>query len=260
VAPLAWFSVKPIRELREATKKTVQSYQFSEPSDGYNTQGSPSEEYIEGLQGDEESLAAADEAREEGFLVAISKLKAGTKRKGRRDNSEWTSSLPRRTCRIPGKVTEKKHWVYDELTDLTRKFNEMSEELSMQYQRLEERVKERTAELEQSKKAAEVANESKNLFLANISHELARLSASWVYSSACLEQFVPQVLIVQLCHQLQQFRRRVVLTLDLLKRHVPRRIQSPLFIIPWPSTVLAEIVPAVVIQREMITEAVGRLT
>jgi osomolarity two-component system sensor histidine kinase SLN1 len=48
----------------------------------------------------------------------------------------------------------------------------MSEELVMQYDRLEERVKVRTAELEKSKKAAEVANESKTLFIANISHEL----------------------------------------------------------------------------------------
>ncbi|KAG9973888.1 putative histidine kinase HHK5p, partial [Aureobasidium melanogenum] len=48
----------------------------------------------------------------------------------------------------------------------------MSDELMMQYERLEERVKQRTAELELSKKAAEAANESKTLFIANISHEL----------------------------------------------------------------------------------------
>ena len=60
----------------------------------------------------------------------------------------------------------------DELTDLTETFNDMSDELVMQYERLEERVKARTAELELSKQAAEVANESKTLFIANISHEL----------------------------------------------------------------------------------------
>ena len=37
---------------------------------------------------------------------------------------------------------------------------------------LEERVRQRTAELEESKKAAEAANEMKTLFVANISHEL----------------------------------------------------------------------------------------
>ena len=48
----------------------------------------------------------------------------------------------------------------------------MSDELVMHYGRLEERVRRRTAELEASKKAAEAANESKTLFIANISHEL----------------------------------------------------------------------------------------
>ena len=172
VAPIAWFSVTPIRDLRAATKKTVQPYQVSEPSDGYSSQGSPDEEYVEGSPGDEESLTVAEEARKEGFFGAISKMKAGTKRKRKGEKLDTTNSVRRRTFRIPGKVPERKHLVYDELTDLTSKFNEMSEELSMQYERLEERVKERTAELEQSKKAAEVANESKTLFIANISHEL----------------------------------------------------------------------------------------
>jgi osomolarity two-component system sensor histidine kinase SLN1 len=48
----------------------------------------------------------------------------------------------------------------------------MSDELFLQYSKLEERVQQRTAELEQSKKAAEAANESKTLFVANVSHEL----------------------------------------------------------------------------------------
>jgi len=42
----------------------------------------------------------------------------------------------------------------------------------LQYERLEQKVAERTQELEISKKAAEAANESKTLFIANISHEL----------------------------------------------------------------------------------------
>jgi len=48
----------------------------------------------------------------------------------------------------------------------------MSDELILQYQGLEEKVAERKHELEISKKAAEAANESKTLFIANISHEL----------------------------------------------------------------------------------------
>lgn len=48
----------------------------------------------------------------------------------------------------------------------------MSEELVRQYTGLEEKVAERTRALEVSTKAAEAANESKSLFIANISHEL----------------------------------------------------------------------------------------
>lgn len=42
----------------------------------------------------------------------------------------------------------------------------------LQYSSLEKKVAERTEELEISKRAAEAANESKTLFIANISHEL----------------------------------------------------------------------------------------
>jgi osomolarity two-component system sensor histidine kinase SLN1 len=65
----------------------------------------------------------------------------------------------------------------------------MSEELVMQYDRLEERVKARTAELEKSKKAAEVANESKTLFIANISHELKTpLNAILGLCAVCMQE------------------------------------------------------------------------
>jgi osomolarity two-component system sensor histidine kinase SLN1 len=86
--------------------------------------------------------------------------------------AERKEEARRRQFRIPGKVKDRKHLIHDELTDLTQTFNEMSDELMMQYEKLEERVQQRTAELELSKKAAEAANESKTLFIANISHEL----------------------------------------------------------------------------------------
>ena len=119
-------------------------------------------------EGDEENVEDRAVARKEGFMAAVSRWKGGLAR----TQASNSRGAQRRTFRIPGKVPERKHWVHDELTDLTRTFNEMSEELVMQYDRLEERVKARTAELEKSKKAAEVANESKTLFIANISHEL----------------------------------------------------------------------------------------
>ncbi|KAF2428081.1 hypothetical protein EJ08DRAFT_671501 [Tothia fuscella] len=73
--------------------------------------------------------------------------------------------------RVTSKVKENRHFVEDELSDLTRTFNAMCDELMVNYDRLEDRVKQRTAELQESK-ANEAANEMKTLFVANISHEL----------------------------------------------------------------------------------------
>ena len=163
VFPLAHLSVLPIRRLREATKRTVEPYRY--PSNEGSMRSSISEDDHGSGSGEEETTA---EARKEGFIGRLSHWRNGR----RKSRAERQDHLRRQTFRIPGKVQDRKHVVHDELTDLTTTFNEMSEELMMQYERLEERVKERTQELEISKKAAEAANESKTLFIANISHEL----------------------------------------------------------------------------------------
>ncbi|KAF3907657.1 hypothetical protein AA313_de0206233 [Arthrobotrys entomopaga] len=86
--------------------------------------------------------------------------------RGRRNSSQ-------RGFRIPLKVQEKTwHFVRDELTDLTHTYNLMTEELTRHYDELEDRVFQRTREIEAQRKVAEEANEAKTIFIANISHEL----------------------------------------------------------------------------------------
>ena len=164
--PLAHYSVRPIRDLRAATLKTVDPYDFSEGDDASERDSMRSMASHANNPTDEEDQTAL--AKKEGFIARITTLPF---RKVKRKMKTPTPPGERK-FRIPGKVRDRKHFVADELTDLTTTFNDMTEELMMQYGRLEERVKERTAELELSKKAAEAANESKTLFIANISHEL----------------------------------------------------------------------------------------
>jgi osomolarity two-component system sensor histidine kinase SLN1 len=154
--PVAHFSSQPIRRLRDATKKTVAPHLFDEDDFSSHSDG-------ENDSSDERALA-----RKEGFFGSIIHYRTNAKL----NRAEKREAERRRQFRIPGKVKDRKHFIHDELTDLTKTFNEMTDELMMQYEKLEERVAQRTAELEQSKRAAEAANESKTLFIANISHEL----------------------------------------------------------------------------------------
>lgn len=169
VVPIAHYSVLPISRLKEATETSVQP-------PGYSPSGSVrSETLIDpgDLSGDEETgdghASSQHSRRGKGFMVRMRRLGRGGRRKSKAEQAE---DARRRVFKIPGKVHDRKHFITDELTELTATFNEMSEELMMQYERLEERVADRTRELEISKKAAEAANESKTLFIANISHEL----------------------------------------------------------------------------------------
>lgn len=156
VLPVAHFSVRPIRRLRAATSRSVTPTGYL-PDDSSLSSGH--------YDDDDE---AAEIARKEGFIAKISAWRRGR----RRSHAERRDEERRRQFRIPAKVKDRKHFIHDELTDLTTTFNEMTDELMMQYEKLEERVKQRTSELEEAMKAAEAANESKTLFIANISHEL----------------------------------------------------------------------------------------
>ncbi|KAJ5971534.1 CheY-like superfamily [Penicillium vulpinum] len=163
---LTHWAVAPIRRLRAAAQKSVEpDMSPHRPTSGPQQIGSVTEDE----HGD--TVEQIEELNEKGSAgMWVKRLRRPL---GRFNSSASTSnSKSSRGFQIPARVKERKHCVTDELTELTKTYNEMSDELTIQYNRLEERVAERTRELEKAKLAAETANESKTLFIANISHEL----------------------------------------------------------------------------------------
>ncbi|KAJ8607442.1 hypothetical protein MRB53_040292 [Persea americana] len=163
--PLAHFASLPILRLRHATSQSIEPPHFPDQ----RVSGSLQSMHDDTNDPEDDPVLLA--ARKEGLpLTIVRKL-----RRPRSDTVPRALSGEeeiRRGFRIPGKVQARKKWIPDELSDLEATFNAMTDELLAQYSKLEERVQQRTAELELSKKAAEAANESKTLFIANISHEL----------------------------------------------------------------------------------------
>ncbi|KAL2759023.1 hypothetical protein ACRALDRAFT_2098084 [Sodiomyces alcalophilus JCM 7366] len=178
VFPLAHLSVLPIRRLKAATEKTV-------APPGYDTVFHDHEDHD--TPGSGAISARSRMSQKGGWAAAVAKVLGHRTRE--EPPADHDQECARRTFKIPGKVDDRKHIIIDELTELTQFFNDMSDELVKQYTSLDDKVAERTMELEISKKAAEAANESKTLFIANLSHELKTpLNGILGMCAVCMEE------------------------------------------------------------------------
>lgn len=162
---LTHWAVAPIRRLREAAQKSVAPQILPAPSSH-----SSHRDNIEDINRANE--AGNPEGQDEKLSASLWVKRLKSPMEMLNSSNTAVKHNKTRSFQIPGRVKERRHCVTDELTELTGTFNEMSDELTIQYNRLEERVAERTRELEKAKLVAETANESKTLFIANISHEL----------------------------------------------------------------------------------------
>ncbi|KAK9446876.1 uncharacterized protein V1518DRAFT_422866 [Limtongia smithiae] len=164
--PIAHFAVRPIVRLRAATEQTTAPPSYhEEDGSGFSFAAHDDDD-----DDDQHHGSGIGHNSLNGAIGCADPSSADPNRKTYRVKS----------FKIPGTVHVKKRPLFrDELTDLTFTFNEMVTELRKQYAHLEDRVRERTKELEaammQAEAAmmqAEAANEAKSVFIANITHEL----------------------------------------------------------------------------------------
>lgn len=116
VLPMAHFSVRPIRRLRDATEKSISPPGYT-PNGGSIRSERQDDEFSDGEM-DLENPASSQRSKK-GILVRLKNLTTGRRRKSKIERSE---DERRRVFKIPAKVPDRKHWVTDELTELTSKF------------------------------------------------------------------------------------------------------------------------------------------
>lgn len=176
VCPCAHLSVRPIRRLKAATEKSIAPPGYDDDDiDGGFDDGSPS------------SGGTLSQRSKNGILARI--RQRFKRRQKAAAAAEADAEARRHVFKIPRRVQDGKHYITDELTELTQTFNDMTDELLKQYTCLDDKVAERTRELEMSKRAAEAANESKTLFIANLSHELKTpLNGIMGMCAICMEE------------------------------------------------------------------------
>lgn len=116
VLPMAHYSVRPIRRLRDATEKSI-------APPGYTPNGSiHSDRGEHDISGDEmgelEHRNSDSQRSKKGLFLKLRRLNLGTRRKTLVERNE---DERRRVFKIPGKVRDRKHVITDELTELTSK-------------------------------------------------------------------------------------------------------------------------------------------
>ncbi|ROT41114.1 osmosensing histidine protein kinase SLN1 [Sodiomyces alkalinus F11] len=189
VFPLAHLSVLPIRRLKAATEKTIAPPGYDSTSDDDEDEHEHEHENENETTAGSGAISSRSQRSQKGSWAAAAVSKIFRYRAKERPPTDHDQESARRTFKIPGKVDDRKHFIIDELSELTQFFNGMSDELVKQYTSLDDKVAERTRELEISKKAAEAANESKTLFIANISHELKTpLNGILGMCAVCMEE------------------------------------------------------------------------
>lgn len=167
--PLAWYFVKPITQLKDATEAITGSKKKKKP----HSDETPPPYFVTRDDVEKENLLSEkndlDNDNENGQLALVNNSNSLETRGLVSSNTESAHST---AIRLPKRLKNSKKFFKDELTELTDAFNIMTEELGKQYTHLEDRVQLRTKELEASKLEAEKANDAKTVFIANISHEL----------------------------------------------------------------------------------------
>lgn len=170
--PLAVWFVRPITKLKEATEAITRSKKRGIAAVTAVKKASGENGFRIGSRSG--SVLAHSPPPYGGTSSSINTHASNANRLQKRNslNSTGSNSLYSYGIYLPGRIPPTKKFFKDEFLELSDAFNIMTEELEKQYTHLEDRVKIRTKELEILKIEAELANEAKTVFIANISHEL----------------------------------------------------------------------------------------
>jgi osomolarity two-component system sensor histidine kinase SLN1 len=115
VIPTAHFSVRPIRRLRDATEKSM-------APPGYTPNGSIRSERMDDVDddfssGEQPGLDRSDSSRSKTGIFYKLRHLTGTGKK--KTTSQRNEEDRRRVFKIPARVQDRRHWITDELTELT---------------------------------------------------------------------------------------------------------------------------------------------